>query len=80
MKTKNLQLKDFFGTSVWSYTRVSTKHLNQPVGCLAFLKTCSNQCGGSSFFSVVSSNGSKNRHRLIDIGRLSPPPEKHLVF
>jgi site-specific DNA recombinase len=25
MKTKNLQLKDFFGTSVWSYTRVSTK-------------------------------------------------------
>ena len=25
MKTKNLQLKDFFGTTVWSYTRVSTK-------------------------------------------------------
>ena len=25
MKTKNLQLKDFFGTNVWSYTRVSTK-------------------------------------------------------
>jgi site-specific DNA recombinase len=25
MKTKNLQLKDFFGTLVWSYTRVSTK-------------------------------------------------------
>ncbi len=25
MKTKNLQLKDFFGSSVWSYTRVSTK-------------------------------------------------------
>lgn len=25
MKTKNLQLKDFFGATVWSYTRVSTK-------------------------------------------------------
>lgn len=25
MKTKNLQLKDFFGSTVWSYTRVSTK-------------------------------------------------------
>lgn len=25
MKTTNLQLKDFFGTTVWSYTRVSTK-------------------------------------------------------
>ena len=25
MKAKNLQLKDFFGSSVWSYTRVSTK-------------------------------------------------------
>lgn len=25
MKAKNLQLKDFFGATVWSYTRVSTK-------------------------------------------------------
>lgn len=25
MKIKNLQLKDFYGATVWSYTRVSTK-------------------------------------------------------